>query len=98
MVELSLSLLFRLKRFASSFLSRQDGAEAVDIKDDLLIVEETSPVVFDWGKFNDENSSLTRNRLLDGSSIEDNLTWCAEARLFPIGKGFEMACPPLSGA
>ena len=70
----------------------------MDIKPGLLIVEETSPVVFDWGKFNDEKSSLTRKRLLDGSSIEDNLTgWAVEARLFPMGNGFEMACPPLSG-
>ena len=70
MTEVSFSLLFLLTRLVSIFVSKYGGADAVEIPVGLLTVDETSPIAFDTV----ESSSLTRKRLLDGSSMEDSLT------------------------
>ena len=68
MTEVSFSLLFLFTRLVSIFVSKYGGADAVEIPVvGLLTVDETSPIAFV------ESSSLTRKRLLDGSSMEDSL-------------------------
>jgi hypothetical protein len=68
--------VFLFTRLVSDFVATYGGAEPIELvhetPEGLLTVDETSADAF-VGNINDENSSLTRKRLLDGSSIEDNL-------------------------
>ena len=69
--------MFLFTRLVCVVISTYGGAEPVEelvheTRDGLLTVDETSADAF-VGNTSDENSSLTRKRLLDGSSIEDNL-------------------------
>jgi hypothetical protein len=72
-----LVLVFLFTRLVCDVIATYGGAEPVEeldheTPDGLLTVDETSADAF-VGNTSDENSSLTRKRLLDGSSIEDNL-------------------------
>ena len=70
-------MIFLFTRLVSDVAATFGGAELEEDLDHwtpvcLLTVEETSAGTF-VGSIIDENSSLTRKRLLAGSSIEDNL-------------------------